>query len=187
MTNNLFDGSFIPLFSRDEEAPEPGHELSEETQMELSKIIDAFFEYNEEAARKYRENLSGKNEAHGGWCATAYRNRSAVEVEMEEPGFNYHDDSWTNYKLLRAERITKEEYEEGKSTANTPLASSPFSRIQDVVSDGFVWNGHVATRMYREAIYPMIKWDGFYALYTCAVSTVPGFFRFIYATGNDRS
>ena len=187
MTNNLFDGSFIPLFSRDEEAPEPGHELSEETQMELSKIIDAFFEYNEEAARKYRENLSGKNEAHGGWCATAYRNRSAVEVEMEEAGFNYHDDSWTDYELLRLERITKEEYEEGKSSANIPLASSPFTRIQDIVSDGFVWKGFVKTKLDRKWDDLVVRWYNFYALYTCDVSTVPGFFRFIYATGNDRS
>ena len=166
MTNNLFDGSFIPLWPRDEEAPAPGHELSEETQIELSKIIGAFFE---------NKNMTG------------YRCRSAVEYVREYDTFNYHDDSWTEYTLLRLERITKEEYEEGKSTANTMLSSSPFSCIQEIVSNGFVWEGYVETRWDREWDGLVVRWYNFFALYTCDVSTVPGFFRFIYATGNDRS
>ena len=185
MTNNHFD--FIPLSSREEEAPKPGHELSEEAQMELSKIIIAFWTYNKKAAQEDMDKLPDNDDDDNRRYLIRYSCTSAVEDVVMESAFNYHDDCWTDYELLRLERITKEEYEEGKSSANIPLASSPFTRIQDIVSDGFVWKGFVKTKLDRKWDDLVVRWYNFYALYTCDVSTVPGFFRFIYATGNDRS
>ena len=109
MLNDMTDT--IPLSQENEQPVDAEHALSESDQKELAGILDLYINRDEYLLRALSDQA-------GSWeNAWRYQCESAVTVIRTEQAFNYHDESWSNYSVMRFERITQAEFEKKKKTA----------------------------------------------------------------------
>lgn len=161
----------IPLRLEYEPPADPEHALSESDQKALAVIRDLFLDLRE-----------WKN-------ARRYQCESAVAAVKIESAFNYHDESWGEFSVMRIERITQAEFEEMKKTANQADFSHPFKFLEGKAESCFVWRSesYLLGKIQYYHDVEKVHWDWLTIAYISGIPNVPGFFRLIAAFGDDRA
>ena len=185
MRNDLI--GTIPLKPEYELPAAPEHSLSESDQKELAGILDLFLNRDEFGSQLFLRALNNHEDT---WeNAWRYQCESAVTVIMVQHAFNYHDESWTNYSVMRFERITQNEFEEMKKTANQADYSPPFDFLEGKASSCFVWKSDdlIWGKIHYYRDETGVSWDRLKIAYISGIPNVAGFFRLIEAEGDDRN
>jgi len=181
MLNDMTDT--IPLSQENEQPVDAEHALSESDQKELAGILDLYINRDEYLLRALSDQA-------GSWeNAWRYQCESAVTVIRTEQAFNYHDESWSNYSVMRFERITQAEFEKKKKTAEQADFSRPFDFLEGKVGSFFVWKceDRIRGKIKKFSFIDDVYWNWVRIAYIGGIPNVTGFFRLIYASGDDRA
>ena len=152
-------------------------------QVSLFQFLDAFFSRTETSAHFYQEELNIKEE---NWCGNTRAERfydiNYVEVRKTTWTFNYHDEDWNEYTVLRAEKITKEEFDQKSQGSGEKGFPEPFDCWRNSADCCFVY---ASEKLFWSDSRPYERWYGYHIAYIHGLEDLTGYYRFIYSRGND--
>ncbi len=167
------------------EIPGPDAVLSPGERETLRKMIDSFFSPSEREAARYQEELRATNDT-GRWAADRIEAAGLESVCKTMDSYNYHDESWTEYEALTVEKISRTDYEAGLEQMPAEGSYAPFAVFSEAAGLFRVWKSpYRQWGTYRG--WGDILWTEYVIAYMTEVDNLPGFYRIVYARGNDRT
>lgn len=148
----------------------------------VRSLLDSFFCTTEWATKDYQEALIRKD-SYNGWCAHRISRDATEAVVMDESSWNYHDESWTDYKKLYAERITLVEYEQEIADLAGAAPSNCFFAIAKSAKHCHAYEAPYGIGSVDYSSHP---WTTYAVAYMTGFPSLAGYFRFTYAYGNNR-
>ena len=161
----------------------PEQKLTDAEREELRILIDGFFSPTDNAAKLYQKELEAKD-AFGCWSAARRHTESIEAVVKQKEAFNCHDECWTEYEVLCVEKITQNDYEAGSAELPEGDSYAAFAGFEQAAGGYRVWN----IQGYKKGTINgwELRWETYVIAYLAEIRNLPGFYRVLYAKGNDR-